>query len=107
MATTAIQRLRRDVGLALDDTASLSNADAQDLLDEAAEVYSGAAADAYARILYLRGKLASSSEEVDYTQNESRESAGQKFGHLERLLQFWESELANAGGVGAAIFKVY
>lgn len=107
MPTTAIQRLREDVGFDKDDTTSFSDPDAQDVLDEAAEEYSGKAANAYARVLKLRRLLAPKAEETDYVQNESQEKAGQKFAHWQRLLEFWEKQLAAAGGGLPAVFKVY
>lgn len=107
MASSIYQRFRRDVGLDPDDTTTLPNAEIDDLLAEAGETYTGVAATAYGRVLYLRGKLASASEEVDYTQNESQEKASQKFAHWERLLAFWEKQLAAAGGGLPALFEVY
>lgn len=108
MASTVYQRFRRDVGLDADDTTTLPDSDIDDLIAEAGETYTAAAAKAaYARVLYLQGKLATSSEEVDYTQNESQERAGQKFEHYRRLLKFWEEQLAAVGGGKHAIFEVY
>lgn len=102
--TTVYQRFRRDMGLAEDDTASLSDPAIDALLEEAGETYTGTATiSAYARVLYLRGKLSSASSEVDYTQNESQEKASQRFDHWRDLLAFWEGRLVVAGpGVGAA-----
>lgn len=110
MSTTTYQRFRRDVGLDPDDTTTLPDTDIDDLIEEAGELYTGAAATAYGRVLYLRGKLAGASSEVDYRQNESQESASQRYGNLEKLLAFWEArvdETAAGAGIGAAgVFTV-
>ena len=105
MATTAIERLRRDIGA---NSTSLPDLDAQNLLDEAAESYSDApTAAAYARVLAIQGLLASSAKLTSYRQNESQESASDVFRHLSDLLKVWEGKLADAqkaAGSGAARF---
>lgn len=105
MTTTAYQRFRRDVGLDEDDTASLSDPAIDNLIEEAGELYSGAAANSYGRVLYLRGRLASASTEVSYRQNESQESASDRFDHWRALLEYWEArtdQAAAGAGIGAA-----
>jgi hypothetical protein len=108
MASTIYQRFRRDVGLAADDIAGLPDEDIDDLLEEAGESYTAAAAKAaYARVLYLQGKLAAASEEVDYVENESEEDASDRFEHYLKLLTRWEKKLDDVAGVNVAIFEVY
>lgn len=107
MTTTAYQRFRRDVlgPDDADDTATVSDAAIDDLIEEAGDTYTGAAATAYSRVLYLRGKLAEMSDEVNYTQNETREEAEARFRHYQELLAYWETRTdqdAAGAGIGAA-----
>lgn len=106
MATTAEQRLQRDVGAT---EASLSTADATALLEEAAETYTNAtAAAAYARVLAIQGILASSAKLTSYKQNNSSEQASDVFKNLSALLTLWEAKteaaLLAAGGAGTEAF---
>ena len=104
MATTAVQRLQRDTGT--NDT-SLPPANVQDALDEAAETYSNATvAAAYARVIVLRGLLASAAPLVDYRQNESSRSASDISAHYKSLLADWQANLNDAlkaAGGGAVL----
>ncbi len=100
MATTATQRLQRDVGA---NETSLPTADAQDLLDEAQETYGDTvAALAYARVLTIQGILASAAKLTSYKQNNSSESASDVFKHLSDLLKLWvgKTPAALAGDAG-------
>jgi len=105
MATTAADRLRRDLGAS---EAALSDEDAADLLEEAGEKYSDtASAYAYARVLGLQGLLSSSAKLTSYKANESSESLSDVFKHLSELLKIWEGKTTDAvaaGGSGAARF---
>lgn len=105
MATTAIERLRRDVGA---NSTSLPDPAAQDLLDEAAETYTNATvASTYARVLAFQGLMASAAHQVSYRQNESSHSASDLFKHYEKELEKWEAKLVSAqkaAGAGAARF---
>lgn len=105
MATTAAERLRRDLGASV---AALSDGDAADLLEEAGEKYSDAdTAYAYARVLGLQGLLSSSARLTSYKQNESTESLSDIFKHLKELLKVWEDKTTDAiaaTGSGAARF---
>ena len=84
---------------------TLGEPEAQDYLDEAAETYSSAnTANAYARVIALRGFLASAAKMASYQQNESRESLSDVYDHLSDLLEYWESTVggvATASGNGA------
>lgn len=76
---------------------SLSDAEAEAVFDEAAETYTvTASAYAYARILAIRGMLASSAKFTSYKQNASSENASDVFKHLAELLKFWQGELNGA-----------
>lgn len=104
MATSAADRLRRDVGA---NSTALSDGDADDLFDEAGETYSDtASAYAYARVLAIRGLLASSAKLTSYKQNESSESLSDVFKHLQELLKHWSGEVDEAirANSGAARF---
>lgn len=105
MATTAEQRLQRDIGA---NEISLPTADATELLAEAAETYptGSAAALAYARVLAIRGMLASSSRLVTYRQNNSSENQSDVFGHLTKLLDFWQAETDKAAASGGGAQNV-
>jgi len=107
MATDAQlrDRLRRDLGCS---STTLSDADADALLAEAAETYSDTAtAHAHARVLGLQGILASAAKLTTYKQNESTENLSDVFKHLKELLKLWEDKTTDAvaaGGSGAARF---
>lgn len=105
MATTAADRLRRDLGAS---EAALSDEDAADLLEEAGEKYSDtASAYAYARVLGIQGLLSSSAKLTSYKANESSENLSDVFKHLKELLKVWEDKTTDAvaaGGSGAARF---
>jgi hypothetical protein len=105
MATAAQrERLRRDTG---SNSSALSDGDADDLYDEAGELYTDdASIAAYARVLALQGILASSAKLTSYKQNESSESLSDVFKHLRELLSYWQGELDTAvrGASGAARF---
>lgn len=105
MATTAADRLRRDIGAS---AAALSDEDVANLLAEAGETYSDAATAAtYARVLALQGILANSAKLTSYKQNESTENLSDIFKHLKELLKLWEDKVTDAvaaAGSGAARF---
>lgn len=105
MATTAAERLRRDLGAS---EAALSDEDAADLIEEAGERYTDTAtAYAYARVLGLQGLLSSSAKLTSYKANESSESLSDVFKHLKELLKVWEDKVDDAvaaAGSGAARF---
>lgn len=105
MATTAADRLRRDLGAS---EAALSDEDAADLFEEAGEKYSDtASAYAYARVLALQGILASAAKLTSYKANESTENLSDVFKHLKELLKLWEdktTDAVGAAGSGAARF---
>lgn len=89
------QRLRDDIGATV---TSLSDDDADAVYTRAAESYptEGAAQDAQARIIAIRGLLASSAKMTTYRQNASSENASDVFKHLSELLKMWRGELALA-----------
>lgn len=94
MATSAVEQLRSDTGHSI---TTLSDVDAQAVLDESAALYTDAgSAYAYGRTIVLRRLLASSSKLHDYVQNNSSESASQVFKNLMQLLAYWERKLADA-----------
>lgn len=105
MATSAADRLRRDVGAT---ASTLSDDDATDLFDEAGETYTDTAtAAAYARVLAIQGILASSAKLTSYKQNESSEELSDVFKHLKDLLKLWEDKVSDAiaaTGSGAVRF---
>lgn len=106
MATAAQRdRLRRDVGA---NSTALSDDDADDLFEEAGELYTdGATITAYTRVLALQGILASSAKLTSYKQNESTENLSDIFKHLKELLKLWEdktTDAVGAAGSGAARF---
>lgn len=106
MATaTERERLRQDVGA---NSTALSDADADDIYAEAAEMYTDSATiNAYTRTIAIRRLLASSARLTSYKQNESSENLSDIFKHLKELLKVWEDKTTDAvaaGGSGAARF---
>lgn len=105
MSTPTLRnRLRRDTGT---DATSLPDADADAIMVEAAESYSGAAATAYARVLAIQGIMASAAKLASYRQNASSENASDVFAHLKQLLDVWEKRTEIADGQTDALFEVY
>lgn len=93
-APSAIEQLRGDTGHSI---TSLSDVDAQAILDEAGAVYTDApSAYAYARLVTLRRLTASASKMRDYTANNSQEKASQVFDHVFKLLAYWDGKLTDA-----------
>src|SRR4030095_1797926 len=117
VATTAdYELLRVDVGLKADDIVRLPDAQAESNFDRAALVYPdptnpAGAQFAYTRVLTIEQLYAKAVTQVDYTQNNSKESASPLFDHYGRLLDLWkgkvkEAALGGANGGGTAIFEV-
>lgn len=89
------QRLRMDLGLQPDDTASMSDAVIDAIFVEAGEYYTDpASAAAATRVLSLRRLLMQAANEVDYTKNNSTEKASQRYDHLTKELARWEDILS-------------
>lgn len=107
MATeTERQRLRLDLGLSADDTASLSDAAADAVFGEAAEEYTDVASiKAATRVIALTRLRVAAASSVDYDQNNSSEKASQRFAHLTTLLNEWQGKLdeAIADGRGSGV----
>lgn len=88
------QRLRLDIGATID---SLDDTEAEDVLTEAAETYSGAhSSHAYARVIAIRRILISSSKMVNYRQNNTQVNASDIFKNLREMLSIWENVLASS-----------
>ena len=84
---TERERLRLDTGHSV---TSLDNTEADAIFVRAAEEYSATAMQAGARVLAIQYLLADASKLNDYTQNMTTESASQIFGHLRKLLDYWQ-----------------
>ncbi|NDJ63281.1 MAG: hypothetical protein GYB67_19330 [Chloroflexi bacterium] len=88
-------RLRADLDAS---SSAISDTDADDLFARAEARYprNSAASEAYTRLLALRQLLAAAAKRSDYAQNESRESLGQIFDHLQRLRATYADDLQAA-----------
>lgn len=84
-------RLRLDTG---HSSASLDDAEAEEVFVRAAEEYTASAVNAGARVIALQYLLGSASKLNDYIQNNSDEKASQVFAHLMRLLKVWKEQAA-------------
>lgn len=109
MATTLEQqRLRLDLGLAADDTTSLSNATIDALFVEVEESYTDSTSIiAATRVLAISRLMMQAASDVDYTQNNTQEKASQRYAHLAKELEKWQKKLddaISATGNGAARF---
>src|SRR4030095_6178165 len=99
VATTAdYELLRVDVGLKADDIVRLPDAQAESNFDRAALVYPdptnpAGAQFAYTRVLTIEQLYAKAVTQVDYTQNNSKESASQIFDHYAKLLDMWKGQV--------------
>lgn len=97
-------RLRKDIGA---DENSLTNTDADEIFVEAGEIYTAAAQiKAATRVIAIQRLLASSAKLASYKQNQSSENLSDIFGHLERLLTYWQGQQDSAAvsGQSAARF---
>jgi hypothetical protein len=105
---TERQRLRLDLGLAADDTTNLSDTKADDLFDEAGEIYTDTASiKAATRVIAISRLLIQAAADVDYTQNNNSRKASQRYQHLSNELAKWQVQLEEAtaaNGGGAARF---
>jgi hypothetical protein len=90
---TEQQRARLRADLAADATA-LTDGQIDEFFARAAEVYSDPRpAEAYTRLLALRGWAAAAAKRADVTQGASGERLAQIFAHIERLRAHYEAEL--------------
>lgn len=88
------QRLRMDLGLAPDDTTSLSAATIDAIFVEAGETYTDAAGiKAATRVIAINRLLIQAANDVDYTQNNTTEKASQRYAMLEKELLKWQKRL--------------
>lgn len=85
-------RLRRDTGA---PDSVLDDAAAEEYFSEASERYPDDTAKmvAYARVLVLRGILASASLLGKYAQNQSQEDLTKVFDNLTKLVDYWSKEV--------------
>jgi hypothetical protein len=92
------ERLRKDIGA---DENSLTNTDADEIFTEAGEEYTAAGQiKAAARVIAIQRLLASSAKMASYKQNQSSENLSDIFGHLERLLAYWDGQIGKATSSG-------
>lgn len=91
---------RIDFRNAVGDTGSVFDDPAIDLKFKQAAVKYPSGSDelllASAVVSGLRELLVNAARLTSYTQNQTSESAGQVFDHLQALLKFWKGELAEA-----------
>lgn len=73
---------------------SLDDTEADAIFVRAAEEFTTSAVQAGARVIAIQYLLGDASKLNDYTQNNSSESASQVFGHLRKMVDYWEDKAA-------------